>query len=195
MSGARLTAALECANDAEVRFTLWPSSDSHGDSRVSAGAAASYASGDQAVRHRAGGTGRGGSDPPVRGPGSGAGPCVFSHAGPAPWGVAPGLIIPRGKAIERRWRWCRYGDQPSAHRQGGRGARPPPAHSAGARASGGSKGGRSAPSPTPNVSHWVGWLSRRSGQTRPPTVGTLGRQNRHTRTLRSPPYAVSNNGQ
>ena len=37
----------------------------------------------------------------------------------------------------------------------------------------------------------VGWLSRRSGQTRPPTVGTLGRQNRHTRILTSPPYAVS----
>ena len=50
MSGARLTAALECANDAEVRFTLWPSSDSHGDCRVSAGAAASYASGDQPLQ-------------------------------------------------------------------------------------------------------------------------------------------------
>ena len=73
MSGARLTAALECANDAEVRFTLWPSRDSHGASRVSAGAAASYASGDQAVRRRAGGTVRGGSDPPVRGPGTGSG--------------------------------------------------------------------------------------------------------------------------
>ena len=40
----------------------------------------------------------------------------------------------------------------------------------------------------------VGWLSRRSGQTRPPPVGTLGRQNRHTRILRSPPYAVSTTG-
>ena len=40
----------------------------------------------------------------------------------------------------------------------------------------------------------VGWLSRRSGQTRPPTLGTLGRQNRHTRILRSPPYAVSTTG-
>ena len=47
MSGARLTAALECANDAEVRFTLWPSSDSHGASRLSAGAAASCASADR----------------------------------------------------------------------------------------------------------------------------------------------------
>ena len=40
----------------------------------------------------------------------------------------------------------------------------------------------------------VSWLSRRSGQTRPPTVGTLGRQNRHTRILRSPVWAVSTTG-
>ena len=30
-----------------------------------------------------------GSDPPARGPGTGAGPGVFSHAGPRPPGVAP----------------------------------------------------------------------------------------------------------
>ena len=47
MSGARLTAALECANDAGVRFTLRRPGDSHGASRVSAGAAASYASADR----------------------------------------------------------------------------------------------------------------------------------------------------
>ena len=43
MSGARLTAALECANDAGVRFTLRRPGDSHGASRLSAGAAASCA--------------------------------------------------------------------------------------------------------------------------------------------------------
>ena len=47
MSGARLTAALECANDAGVRFTLRRPGDSHGASRLSAGAAASCASADR----------------------------------------------------------------------------------------------------------------------------------------------------
>ena len=47
MSGARLTAALECANDAGVRFTLRRPGDSHGASRLSAGAAASCASTDR----------------------------------------------------------------------------------------------------------------------------------------------------
>ena len=44
MSGARLTAGLECANDVGVRFTLWPSGDSQGPSRVSTGGAVSCAS-------------------------------------------------------------------------------------------------------------------------------------------------------
>ena len=35
-----------------------------------------------------------GSDPPVRGPGAGAGPGVFAHAGPRPPGVAPSPWIP-----------------------------------------------------------------------------------------------------
>ena len=47
MSGARLTAALECANDAGVRFTLRRPGDSYGASRLSAGAAASCASADR----------------------------------------------------------------------------------------------------------------------------------------------------
>ena len=47
MTGARLTAALECANDAGVRFTLRRPGDSHGASRLSAGAAASCASADR----------------------------------------------------------------------------------------------------------------------------------------------------
>ena len=47
MSGARLTAALECANDARVRFTLRRPGDSHGASRLSADAAASCASADR----------------------------------------------------------------------------------------------------------------------------------------------------
>ena len=46
---------------------------------------------------RTGSSGRGGSDPPGRGPGAGAGPCVFSHAGPAPWGVTPVQISLAGR--------------------------------------------------------------------------------------------------
>ena len=40
----------------------------------------------QAGRHRRGGTGRGGSDPPVQGPGTGSGPGVFAHLPPPSWG-------------------------------------------------------------------------------------------------------------
>ena len=60
---------------------------------------------------------------------------------------------------------------------------------------GGVRGGTAPRQPLPGTREaWpqrVGWLSRRSGQTRPPTLGTLGRQNLHTRTLRSPLHAVS----
>ena len=40
----------------------------------------------QAGRHRRGGTGRDGSDPPVQGPGTGSGPGVFAHLAPPSWG-------------------------------------------------------------------------------------------------------------
>ena len=42
-----------------------------------------------AVRRRASGADRDGSDPPVRGPGTGSGPGVFAHSCPHPPGVAP----------------------------------------------------------------------------------------------------------
>ena len=102
MSGARLTAALECANDAGVRFTLRRPGDSHGASRLSAGAAASCASADRpasAVRaapsvavatHQSEGLVR------VRGR-----VCLRTPA-PRPPGVAPEPIIPCGKASKRR---------------------------------------------------------------------------------------------
>ena len=53
-------------------------------------------------QRRTGSTDRDGSDPPVRGPGTGSGLGVFSHTRPRPPGVAPGPRIPGGKAIERR---------------------------------------------------------------------------------------------
>ena len=102
MSGTRLTATLECANDAGVRFTLRRPGDSHGASRLSAGAAASCASADRpasAVRaapavvgatHQSEGLVR------VRGR-----VCLRTPA-PRPPGVAPEPIIPCGKASKRR---------------------------------------------------------------------------------------------
>ena len=62
------------------------------------------------------------SDPPSRGLGTGAGPLRVFTRWPRPLGVAPEPSVPRGKAIERRWRRCRCGGQPSAHRQGGAGS-------------------------------------------------------------------------
>ena len=46
---------------------------------------------------RAGGTGRGGSDPPRRGLGTGSGAGVFAHPCPRPLGVATAASIPTGK--------------------------------------------------------------------------------------------------
>ena len=99
MSGARLTAALECANDTGVRFTLRRPGDSHGASRLSAGAAASCGFRGQAGQRCTGGTVRGGSDPPVRGPGAGSDAGVFSHPCPRPLGSLPIHQSLRGKAV------------------------------------------------------------------------------------------------
>ena len=55
----------------------------------------------------------------------------------------------------------------------------------------GDRRGVEPPLASPDAIHRVGWLSRLSGQICPPTRGTLGRQNRHARTLRSPIRAVS----
>ena len=57
----------------------------------------------QTGQRRRGRSGGGGSDPPVRGLGAGAGPCAFSHAGPRPPGVAPDPGIPwREGAVAQR---------------------------------------------------------------------------------------------
>ncbi len=103
MIGARLTAGLECANDVGVRFTLWPSGDSQGPSRVSTGGAVSCASVARtagaaraapavagATHHQSEGLVR------VRGR-----VCLRTPA-PHPPGVAPEPIIPCGKASKRR---------------------------------------------------------------------------------------------
>ena len=58
----------------------------------------------------------------------------------------------------------------------------------------GFKGGAASPWPDRNVSHCVGWLPRLSVPDTPRALATLGRQNLHTRTLRSPIRAVSTTG-
>ena len=60
------------------------------------------------------GWGRGGSDPPVRGPGTGSGAGVFSHPCPRPLGVAPEPAIRAGRQFS------------APLRGGGVPARPPP---------------------------------------------------------------------
>ena len=80
--------------------------------------------------------------------------------------------------------------------RGVRGARPPPAHSAGARVLGDRRGGRSAPLASPNVAHGVGWLRSLTclpctEQTRPPALAPLGRPNLHTTTFRRLLFAAS----
>ena len=68
-------------------------------------------------------------------------------------------------------RWCRSAMSASATGSG-----------AASRHAGswGFEGGAASPLPDRSVQHCVGWLSRLSGQTRPPPRGNLGRQNRHT---------------
>ena len=82
--------------------TTWGSDAHFGASAMRTGrdgashdAAAFYASISQLGKRRTGETGRDGSDPPVRGPGTGADAVrVFTRSVPAPWGVAPDPSIP-----------------------------------------------------------------------------------------------------
>ena len=108
MSGARLTAGLECANDVGVRFTLWPSGDSQGPSRVSTGGAVSCASvarTDGAVRAApavAGATPQ--SEGLVRARGE-----VWIHTPPPPAKGSLPARYPSGKGFQRR---CQAADHP-----------------------------------------------------------------------------------
>ena len=102
MSGARLTAALECANDAGVRFTLRRPGDSHGASRLSAGAAASCASVDRPASAVRAAPSEAVATPRPEGLVRAWGRARFHTPVPAPWGVAPGPMIPSGKATGHR---------------------------------------------------------------------------------------------
>ena len=64
MTGARLTAALECANDAGGRCALWPSGDAHACYGVSHDTATSCGLRGRVGQRRTSSTDRDGSDPP-----------------------------------------------------------------------------------------------------------------------------------
>ena len=121
MTGARLTAALECANDAGGRCALWPSGDAHACYGVSHDTATScaFAAGSVSAA-RAALTGDG-SDPPVRGPGTGSEAGVFAHPCPRPPGVAPEPSIPtREGGFERRLEAAdhQFADRPAVWQPG-----------------------------------------------------------------------------
>ena len=131
----------------------------------------------QAGRRRTDGSCGGGSDPPVRGPGTARGRvCVCTHPAP-PLGVAPDHQSLAGRSPSA-----------AASNRTGRGVRgavsPPPANSGGARVSGDRRGAEPPLARLPCKYMGVAWLMhlslRRARQTRPPMPGTWGRQNLHT---------------
>ena len=130
MSGARLTAALECANDAGVRFTLQRPGDSHGASRLSAGAAASCASADRpasAVRAALTGTG---ATPQAEGLVRARTQVCFHTPAPVPWGRSRSINPYAGRRFERRFEAADhpFADRPAVWQPGiteqGRGVPP-----------------------------------------------------------------------
>ena len=101
MTGARLTAALECANDAGGRCALWPSGDAHACYGVSHDTATScaFAAGSvSAARAALTGTG---ATPQAEGLVRARARRVFTRWPPPFRGRSP-PDIPSGKATERR---------------------------------------------------------------------------------------------
>ena len=103
MSGARLTAALECANDAGVRFTLRRPGDSHGASRLSAGAAASCASADRPASAVRAAPSEAGATPQSEGLVRVRTQVCFHTPAPVPWGRSRSINPYAGRRFERRF--------------------------------------------------------------------------------------------
>ncbi len=103
MSGARLTAALECANDAGVRFTLRRPGDSHGASRLSAGAAASCASADRPASTAGAAPAVVGATPQSEGLVRVRTQVCFHTPAPVPWGRSRSINPYAGRRFERRF--------------------------------------------------------------------------------------------
>ena len=103
MSGARLTAALECANDAGVRFTLRRPGDSHGASRLSAGAAASCASGSMPSGAARAAPSEAVATPQSEGLVRVRTQVCFHTSAPVPWGRSRSINPYAGRRFERRF--------------------------------------------------------------------------------------------
>ena len=103
MSGARLTAALECANDAGVRFTLRRPGDSHGASRLSAGAAASCAYADRPASAVRAAPAVAGATPQAEGLVRVRTQVCFHTPAPVPWGRSRSINPYAGRRFERRF--------------------------------------------------------------------------------------------
>ena len=103
MSGTRLTAALECANDAGVRFTLRRPGDSHGASRLSAGAAASCASADRPASAVRAAPSEAVATPQSEGLVRVRTQVCFHTPAPVPWGRSRSINPYAGRWFERRF--------------------------------------------------------------------------------------------
>ena len=103
MSGARLTAALECANDAGVRFTLQRPGDSHGASRLFAGAAASCASADRPASAVRAAPAVVGATPQSEGLVRVRTQVCFHTPAPVPWRRSRSINPYAGRRFERRF--------------------------------------------------------------------------------------------
>ena len=103
MSGARLTAALECANDAGVRFTLRRPGYSHGASRLSAGAAASCASADRPASAVRAAPSEAVATPQSEGLVRVRTQVCFHTPAPVPWGRSRSINPYAGRRFERRF--------------------------------------------------------------------------------------------
>ena len=103
MSGARLTAALECANDAGGRCALWPSGDAHACYGVSHDTATScaFAAGSvSAARAALTGTG---ATPQSEGLVRVRTQVCFHTPAPVPWGRSRSINPYAGRRFERRF--------------------------------------------------------------------------------------------
>ena len=98
MTGARLTAALECANDAGGRCALWLSGDAHACYGVSRDTATSCAYAARPASAAGAALAVVGATPQSEGLVRARGRVCFHTLGPCPPGVAPGPGIPCGKA-------------------------------------------------------------------------------------------------
>ena len=196
MSGARLTAALECANDTGVRFTLRRPGDSHGASRLSAGAAASCASADRPASAVRAAPSEAVATPQAEGLLRVRTQVCFHTPAPVPWGRSRSINPYAGRRFERRFEAADhpFSDRPAVWQPGiteqGRGTPDGSGHSP-------SRQVRDAPVPGDRWPSRTGLLDRSDLPTEggwactsnPPRCRTRHRKRgvapRHGRTLRN----------